>query len=76
MGAAELQRPSIWLKSRVLGLLTEPPTASVSILAKAGWMGLPVGSVLWHYLVQVIGAGIHPLPEDVPLLPTEQAPER
>lgn len=32
--------------------------------------------VLQHYLVQVIRAGIHPLPEDVPLLPTEQAPER
>lgn len=32
--------------------------------------------VLQHYLVQIIGAGIHPLPEDVPLLPTEQAPER
>lgn len=31
---------------------------------------------LQHYLVQVIGAGIHPLPEDIPLLPTEQAPER
>lgn len=31
--------------------------------------------VLQHYLIQVIGAGIHPLPEDVPLLPTEQAPE-
>lgn len=31
---------------------------------------------LQHYLVQVIGAGIHPLPEDVPFLPTEQAPER
>lgn len=32
--------------------------------------------MLQHYLVQVIGAGIHPLPEDVPLLPTEQTPER
>lgn len=28
------------------------------------------------YLVQVIGAGVHPLPQDVPLLPSEEPPER
>lgn len=30
---------------------------------------------LAQYLVQVIGAGIHPLAQNIPLLPSEQAPE-
>lgn len=28
------------------------------------------------YLVEVIGAGVHPLTQDVPLLPSEEPPER
>lgn len=28
------------------------------------------------YLVQVVGTGVHPLPQDVPLLPSKEPPER
>lgn len=28
------------------------------------------------YLVHVVGAGVHSLPQDVPLLPSEEPPER
>lgn len=31
--------------------------------------------VLVLHLVQVVGAGVHPLPQDVPLLSSEEPPE-
>ena len=34
------------------------------------------GLITGGYLVQVVGAGVHPLPQDVPLLPPEEPPER